>query len=40
MININLDNTKRLIRDFIDINIDIIIIEILPKDNIEEHFFL
>ena len=39
-ININLDNTKRLIRDFMNINIDITIIEILPKDNIEEHYFL
>ena len=39
-IKINLDNTKRLIRDFININIDITIIEILPKDNIEEHYFL
>ena len=40
VIDINLDNTQRLIKDFIDINIDIIIIEILPKDNIEEHYFL
>ena len=37
---INLDNTKRLIRDFININIDVTIIEILPNYNIEKHYFL
>ena len=39
-IKINLDNTKRLIKDFQEINIDAIIVEILPKDNIEENYFL
>ena len=39
-VQINLNNKKRLIRDFIDINIDATIIEILPIDNIEEHYFL
>ena len=37
---IKLDNTKRLIRDFININIDTTIVEILPKDNIGKHYFL
>ena len=37
---INLNNKKRLIRYFIDINIDATIFEILPIDNIEEHYFL
>ena len=39
-IKIKLDSTKRLIKDFIDIDIDAIIIEILPEDNIEDHYFL
>ena len=39
-IKINLDKTKRIIKDFIDINIDATIVEILPEDNIEEHYFL
>ena len=39
-VNINLNNKKRLIRDFIDINIDATIIEILPLYNIEDHYFL
>ena len=39
-IKIKLDNTKRLIKDFMYLKIDITIIEILPADNIEEHYFL
>ena len=39
-VNIQLDSTKRIIRDFININEDIMIVEILPKDNIEAHYFL
>ena len=35
---ITLDNTKRIIKDFLDINIDAIIVEILPEDNIEENY--
>ena len=39
-IKIKLDKTKRIIKDFIDIKIDAIIVEILPEDNIEENYFL
>ena len=39
-INIQLDNKKRLIKDFVDIEIDATIVEILPEDNIEEYYFL
>ena len=39
-IKINLDNTERLIKDFKDIDIDAIIVEILPEDNIEGNYFL
>ena len=37
---ITLDNTKRIIKDFLDINIDAIIVEILPEDNIGINYFL
>jgi len=36
---ITLDNTKRIIKDFLDINIDAIIVEILPEDNIGINYF-
>ena len=37
---IKLDTDERYIKSFIDINIDAIIIEILPKDNIPADYFL
>ena len=37
---INLNKFERLIKDFIDINIDITIVQILPKDQVKEQFFL
>ena len=39
-IKIKFDKTKRIIKDFTDIKIDAIIVEILPEDNIEENYFL
>ena len=39
-IKIKLDKTKRIIKDFIDIKIDAIIVEILPEDNIGINYFL
>ena len=37
---IYLNKFERLIKDFIDINIDITIVQILPKDQIKEQYFL
>ncbi len=39
-IKIKLDKKERFIRDFRDIDLDVIIIEILSKDNIKEDYFL
>ena len=38
--NIKLDTTKRYIKSFIDIGLDITVIEILDEDNISEDYFL
>ena len=37
---LELDSNKRFIRDFIYMNLDAIIIEILPTDNIDYKYFL
>ena len=37
---IDLNKDKRFIEDYIDINIDIIIIQILEEDNIDKNYFL
>ena len=37
---INLDNEKRIIQDFLYLNIDLIIIQILPQDKIDDKYFL
>ena len=37
---ININKSKRFVRDYTYINIDVSVIEILPEDNIEESFFL
>ena len=37
---IYLNTEERFIKDFIDINLDVLIIEILSKDNIEKEYFL
>ena len=39
-LKIKLNNNERYIKDYIDIDLDIIIIEILPKDNINDIYFL
>ena len=39
-VQIDLNTKNRLIQDFKNINIDITIVEILPKDKIEQHYFL
>ena len=39
-LNISLDVEKRMIKDFLYLNIDVVIIQILPKDEIQEDFFL
>ena len=39
-LKIKLNNNERFIKDYIDIDLDIIIIEILPKDNINDIYFL
>ena len=39
-IKIELNKNERFIRNFIDFNIDCTIVEILPKDNISEDYFL
>ena len=39
-LNIRLDVEKRMIKDFLYLNIDVVIIQILPKDEIHEDLFL
>ena len=39
-VNLTLDNTKRIIKDFVNIDIDATIVEILPGDGIESNYFL
>ena len=39
-INISLDDSKRFIREYAYMNIDAILVEIKPPDNIEQKYFL